>query len=387
VADFDEKMSSDKHQFHLGLDYVISREGRIYLLEMNLLPGDLNDDRSVDSWQEKSHLFDSRVSSFCSAITPKLNQHEVFGNLMPAYEPDKRKMEDFAQGRRVIYKGDMGRGGDSVSMTEDPRKLGRAYFVEEYIEPRCETVERVEYPYILREYVMITTTDKKGIVGWKSKNVYRKRSREAEGHPKSFILNTDSGSAQGADASVEDIITVREFTGYVMEIINNTGRAVNWNPSLYFLRMPLVEFFPGLSTSPIILPNVEKPEEIGVGSKIQELLKKKHRLDSFCHNATLPVKVALRLARLGGWSGIFIPTSYNEGGWSNFSSMSRREVYEIQERNGSIILLRTKDCYRKDNTKILQERKYDTLYVVSEDSSLNDIVASIAERWKALRAA
>src|SRR3989344_4423483 len=94
--------------FILGLDWLIDREGKVYLLETNYAKKHLDGHNIHGDYSAAEHFF--------NLTSDKVLLHEVAGKLMPRFTKEKDKFERFTKERKVVYKTRVGAMGGGVSV-------------------------------------------------------------------------------------------------------------------------------------------------------------------------------------------------------------------------------------------------------------------------------
>ncbi len=231
-----------KQRFIVGLDWLINENNKLFLLEFNIHEEEGND----NTYTKPFHFFQVSLN--------KLLQHQLIGKFMPDYTKNKEEFSRFTdEKRRVVYKQGAGSRGVGVSVLERPK--WEPDFLEEFIPPRVQVIDGKNYPYVIRDYQMITA--KNNGFSWRRERVFRKQSKVALEDSKSsndsLRLNTFNG-ARRTEATAEEVELTLERTDEVMRYIREQGIKCNWDPTklydsaiigLYFgYRVPmLVSYF------------------------------------------------------------------------------------------------------------------------------------------------
>lgn len=213
----------------LGFDYVLTKEGRPYLLEINMDPGGLYSSIGGAKGQ-------SVVNVFISNCLNKGHQHQIFGELMPRFTTDREKFDAFIKERdgRVVYKKVKGAHGEGVSIIKKPK--WEPELIEEFIEPKTIKVEGKHYPIVIRELVYLGVENES--LEWGISSTFRKKGRESledQVNPNTlFRLNIGPGRAEREAASKEEIEATNEMTVTIMEKLIGAGINSSWNATKIF---------------------------------------------------------------------------------------------------------------------------------------------------------
>ena len=209
-----------KQNFAVGLDWLISEDGRPFLLEFNMSIENQGDDRLY-----------SRPFHFFQVSLDKILQYNLVGEFMPDSVIDKRGFDEFIERKgEVVYKQGSGTQGSGVSVLQRPE--WEPDLVQEFISPRVHTVGSKHYPYVIRDYHIITASKKD--FSWSRDRVFRKQSdvsiEDSEDKNRVLRINTFNGASRG-DANEEEIQLTLEKTNEVMSAIREKGKQCDWNPT------------------------------------------------------------------------------------------------------------------------------------------------------------
>lgn len=209
-----------RQKFTVGLDWLISEDGRPFLLEFNMpMESEGNDSLYL------------RPFHFFQVSLDKILQYNLLGEFMPDSILDKQEFDEFVRRRgEVVYKKGSGSQGSGVSVLQKPE--WEPDLVQEFIPPRVHTVGSKHYPYVIRDYHTIIASKKD--FSWSRDNVFRKQSEvaieDSEDNNRVFRLNTFNGASR-CDADEVEMKLTLEKTNEVMNIIREQGKKCNWDPT------------------------------------------------------------------------------------------------------------------------------------------------------------
>lgn len=209
-----------RQEFTVGLDWLITEDGRPFLLEFNMSREDEGDN---NLYLKPFHFFQVSLD--------KILQHHMVGEFMPDSVIDKQKFDEFIKSKgEVVYKRGSGSQGSGVSVLQRPE--WEPDIVQEFIHPRVQTVGSKHYPYVIRDYQTIKAGKKN--FSWQRNRVFRKQSNiaieDSVDTSRVFRINTFSDASR-VDANEEEMHLTSEKGNEVMGTIRNRGKQCDWDPT------------------------------------------------------------------------------------------------------------------------------------------------------------
>lgn len=333
------KGQNKKDKFSLGIDYVISEDGRAYLLEMNLCPGG-RDEIEISS----------SVKHFFHMGAYKTHQHYIFGDLMPDFTEDKNQFESFIESKKkVVYKKATGSCGREVSVIEKPE--WEADLLEEFIYPLKHNAEGKHFPFVIRDLISLTVEN--GNIEWETEEIFRKQSKVAIEDAKSpnevYKLNIFNNNAERVEPLPEETKVITEATREAMRRIIKEGTNASWNPTKLFKRA-LIGYYFGYRIPPFANnPSCSKRINLFLGGK---------GIESYWYPLVGKLEEAANAARYGSDGVILIPRHSTKWDYyiRTYYRICRNKDDSISERIGHDSLKETSRIKPQSNIFLEEEK-------------------------------